>query len=432
MGDTGIDFTDMAEDMQFDLKVLTLNCWGIRYLSKLCSKRYKCISQKLSEVSHDVALLEEVWSEKDYMKLKEKLASYYPHSHYFRSGVIGSGLCVFSKHPIIDTLLYQYSLNGYPFMLHHGDWFGGKSVGLVVLNLSGIIVNAYVTHLHAEYSREKDAYHPHRILQAWELGQFVRHTSQVADIVLLGGDLNMHPDDLGNRLLRSLTGLRDSFIEADSYEGPEGGCTSIPQNSFTSKHEFNSFPQGIRIDYILFKGSDKYSINCRALQTTQATDGREFPISDHEAVSATLQVQHGTTQRLLGGAEIGAIDVLNEARTELRVGLHIATGHQRGAGRLFGLSIALVLLSLAIALCGITSKALSFVFGAETLAEEGLPIVVLCLLGLGASLSALLAIAAYVLFTTEIKALRGAEDEMRRQTHTLQHALIHDKGRAMI
>ena len=45
-----------------------------------------------------------------------------------------------------------------------------------------------------------------------------RHTSQMADIVLLGGDLNMHPDDLGNRLLRSLTGLRDSFIEAESYE----------------------------------------------------------------------------------------------------------------------------------------------------------------------------------------------------------------------
>lgn len=33
------------------------------------------------------------------------------------SGVIGSGLCVFSKFPILDTLLYQYSLNGYPYMV---------------------------------------------------------------------------------------------------------------------------------------------------------------------------------------------------------------------------------------------------------------------------------------------------------------------------
>lgn len=34
-----------------------------------------------------------------------------------RSGVIGSGLCIFSKFPILDTLLYQYSLNGYPYMV---------------------------------------------------------------------------------------------------------------------------------------------------------------------------------------------------------------------------------------------------------------------------------------------------------------------------
>lgn len=34
-----------------------------------------------------------------------------------RSGVIGSGLCIFSRFPILDTFLYQYSLNGYPYMV---------------------------------------------------------------------------------------------------------------------------------------------------------------------------------------------------------------------------------------------------------------------------------------------------------------------------
>lgn len=28
--------------------------------------------------------------------------------------------------------------------------------------------------LHAEYCREKDAYLPHRVVQAWELLQFIR------------------------------------------------------------------------------------------------------------------------------------------------------------------------------------------------------------------------------------------------------------------
>lgn len=35
----------------------------------------------------------------------------------FCSGVIGSGLAIFSKHGIHDTFLYRYSLNGYPYMV---------------------------------------------------------------------------------------------------------------------------------------------------------------------------------------------------------------------------------------------------------------------------------------------------------------------------
>lgn len=44
------------------------------------------------------------------------------------------------------------------------------------------------------------------------------HTSAGADVVILGGDLNMHPLDLGNRLLRTSTGLRDSYTEAAKFD----------------------------------------------------------------------------------------------------------------------------------------------------------------------------------------------------------------------
>lgn len=45
-----------------------------------------------------------------------------------------------------------------------------------------------------------------------------RHTSKGADIVLLGGDLNMHPEDVGVRLLRGWAGLQDSFTAAEKVE----------------------------------------------------------------------------------------------------------------------------------------------------------------------------------------------------------------------
>jgi len=51
------------------------------------------------------------------------------------------------------------------------------------------------------------------------------HTSVGADVVILGGDLNMHPQDLGNRLLLSYTGLRDSYLEAAKFDvGSNEGC----------------------------------------------------------------------------------------------------------------------------------------------------------------------------------------------------------------
>ncbi|NXF32453.1 NSMA phosphodiesterase, partial [Nyctibius bracteatus] len=209
----------MEGDPTLQLRVFDLNCWAIRYLSKRRQERVRLIGDMLRREGFDLVLLQEVWSEQDYSDLQAKLGGCYPFSHYFRSGVIGSGLCVFSRFPILDTLLYQYSLNGYPYMLQHGDWFCGKSVGLVVpaWGVTAPLLPASCQ-LHAEYRREKDAYLPHRLVQAWELAQFIRHTSKAADVVLLGGDLNMHPEDVGIRLLRGWTGLRDAFTEAARFE----------------------------------------------------------------------------------------------------------------------------------------------------------------------------------------------------------------------
>lgn len=46
----------------------------------------------------------------------------------------------------------------------------------------------------------------------------ISHTSAGADVVILGGDLNMHPQDLGNRLLKASTGLRDSYSETRKFD----------------------------------------------------------------------------------------------------------------------------------------------------------------------------------------------------------------------
>lgn len=407
------------------VRVFSLNCWGIRYLSKHCPQRYAMIGDLLCKEEHDIVLLQEVWSEKDYLSLKKKLSSSHPHSHYFKSGVIGSGLAIFSKHRIQDTFVYRYSLNGYPYMAHHGDWFGGKAVGMAVLNIGSLTANVYVTHLHAEYCRDKDSYLPHRVVQAWELQQFVRYTSSGADVVILGGDLNMHPQDLGNRLLRTYTGLKDSYLETPKFDGCENGLTLIADNPFISKKELGPFEKGIRIDYILFKGSSKTDITCDYMCTTKGSvPDHPFPYSDHEALTAELRLKTHTptdngsdsqskSQDSAAERVAELVDIVTEARTEVKVGLHCAERMRYTAARTGVMGLALLILELAIA--AVPWLALG--------AEQPFPRTSFYLLAALCFAILLSTSLLYIFYTMELKSLQGAEDQMRLAVGSLQEKL---------
>lgn len=414
----------MTNTESVGVRVFSLNCWGIRYLSKYCPERYAMIGEMLSKEEYDIVLLQEVWSEKDYLYLKKKLVSCHPHSHYYKSGVIGSGLAIFSKHRIHDTFLYRYSLNGYPYMAHHGDWFGGKAVGMAVVNLGSLTVNVYVTHLHAEYCREKDSYLPHRIVQAWELQQFIRHTSAGADVVIVGGDLNMHPQDLGNRLLRTYTGLRDSYIETAKFDGCENGMTLIADNPFISKKELVPFEKGIRIDYILFKGSSETDIYCDSMSTTKGSiPDHPFPYSDHEALTAELRLEvhipseTGSDSQSKKDSATGKlaelVDIVTEARTEVKVGLHCAERMRYTAARTGMMGLALLFLELVIA--AVPYLALG--------AEQPFPRTSFYLLAVLCFAILLVTSLLYIFYTMELKSLQGAEDQMRLAIGSLQEKL---------
>ncbi|NXI99111.1 NSMA phosphodiesterase, partial [Psophia crepitans] len=397
------------------LRVFDLNCWAIRYLSKRRQERVQLIGDTLRREGFDLVLLQEVWSEQDYSDLKAKVGGCYPFSHYFRSGVIGSGLCVFSRFPILDTLLYQYSLNGYPYMLQHGDWFCGKE------RRSGAGAGMGVTaalppprcQLHAEYCREKDAYLPHRLVQAWELAQFIRHTSKAADVVLLGGDLNMHPEDVGIRLLRSWTGLRDAFTEASRFEGCKDGCTLVPNNCFTVKTELLPFPRGIRIDYILYKAVSSFMVKCEELKTTTGTvPGVDIPFSDHEAVMATLHIwrEGQAADANPGTAEPTLVDVVTEARTEVGVGLWAARRQRYSTGRMAVLALLLLLLQAVAALGALAGLA----------AGQPFPKLSFSLLACLAIGVLFLATGLHLFHTIEVKMLQGTEEQMRMAQQALQ------------
>lgn len=88
------------------------------------------------------------------------------------SGAIGSGLCMFSKYQILETFYHNFPLNGYAHKIHHGDWFGGKGLGMCRLKVQDFRINVYITHVSTKtfYMSYKENLHKYNniYVSKWE------------------------------------------------------------------------------------------------------------------------------------------------------------------------------------------------------------------------------------------------------------------------
>jgi len=79
-----------------------------------------------SSRGYDIVGLQEIWVYDDYLRIKDLVQDTLPYSKHWHSGVLGSGLIIFSKFPIVSTMMRRFALNGDPFKFYHGDWYVGK------------------------------------------------------------------------------------------------------------------------------------------------------------------------------------------------------------------------------------------------------------------------------------------------------------------
>lgn len=56
---------------------------GIPAVSKNRKERIEAIAKYLMQGSHTIVCLQEIWSEKDYLFLKDSIKEVLPYSHYF-------------------------------------------------------------------------------------------------------------------------------------------------------------------------------------------------------------------------------------------------------------------------------------------------------------------------------------------------------------
>ncbi|XP_043204115.1 putative neutral sphingomyelinase isoform X2 [Amphibalanus amphitrite] len=252
----------------------------------------EAIAEWLSSADYDFVFLEEVWLKSDYALIRDKTEKTYPFAHYFYSGVIGSGTCVLSRHPLSTSLYHRSPVNGFAHMVHHGDWFGGKGVGLCQAHCRGLVINLYITHLHANYNKARDVYSCHRLVQSFDCAQFVRMTSAGADLILFAGDFNSNPDELPYKVITHCAGLKDAYYldSETTKEPPEEATCEAPKNSYTSRH--SALEHGERIDFIFVgtRGPTRLEDVSYCQPLPELVAGCQHGYSDHEAVAVSLRL----------------------------------------------------------------------------------------------------------------------------------------------
>lgn len=273
--------------VSLELSIVTLNVWGIPLISSDRAERMQHIGEELSTGKYDIVSLQEVWTEHDSLLLQELTKVVLPYAHYFYSGVIGAGLLILSKFPIVSSLFHTWTVNGYCHRIQHADWFGGKGVGMCRIRVGELYIHVYNAHLHAEYNIKKDDYKTHRAIQAFDTAQFIESTRWDAAIQILAGDLNTKPRDISYKLLLQTSQMKDT-CHLESVTTNE--CN---HNSYTPKKVLTKNPSGFRIDHIFVRSSDsiKTSILEYKLPLPDRVPGKKFSYSDHEAVQVRLRLQ---------------------------------------------------------------------------------------------------------------------------------------------
>jgi len=317
------------------INILTLNCWGLKYISTLRTERLDEIGRSIAVAnpSPNIVALQECWCQADYQAIRSHTNSILPYGKFYHSGIFGGGLVILAKWPIEESSMYRYSLNGRPGAFYRGDWYVGKGVACARFRYGTRlkeVMEVFCTHLHAPYESEPhDSYACHRTAQAWEIAKLMKGAVERGHLAIGLGDFNMVPSSLAHRLIESYANVKDvwrilhpdSSLGAADHEAEKlrgkpvpDAAYNIRENGVTCDSPLNTWrwtkkdqkillkcasvtvesqipdPKGKRLDYIFCGASsiNRYCISAAKVGMTQRHPSLGCSLSDHFSVEVIL------------------------------------------------------------------------------------------------------------------------------------------------
>lgn len=294
------------------LRVISFNCWGLKYVSRHREERIRAIASKFALEGHkyDLVCLQEIWVEADFQVIKSALEQELPFSKLFHSGILsGPGLAVFSRWPIEGASLHPFTLNGRPSAFFRGDWYVGKSVASVVIRHrpSNQLIEVLSAHMHAPYGPGDASYICHRTCQAWDMARMAKRSSDAGYVTILVGDLNSVPGSPTYRLFQNIGGLSDSWVDRHGVFSDDIDTLDAPRqiaragttcDSLLNTYRAHCKPhEAKRLDYIFYDAGRARVVDSRVSFTEQIDGVGSY--SDHFAIESDFVINDPASETIV-------------------------------------------------------------------------------------------------------------------------------------
>jgi endonuclease/exonuclease/phosphatase family metal-dependent hydrolase len=291
------------------MKVLTLNIWGAPQ-AKHRTARIAAIAEKVKLLNPDVLCFQEVYTDANREDLIGRLASNWPHYHYFASSLLGSGLLTMSRYPITEAVFQRFRMGGKPEHVKLGDYYVGKGIGLCRIAAPEKSIDVYNIHPHAQYKMDNDnEYAVYNETSLYDALRFINAHSGDNPLAFCG-DFNTRPDQAGYRILMGLGGFLDSYEQLH-------GKHDI---TFSAKNPYVDEPDQI-LDYILLRGVGVKQIE---MVCTERLVGEALAYSDHYGLLAELDCEQKPKPK-----QVNTYPILAALHHRVLVALAETEGEQR-------------------------------------------------------------------------------------------------------
>ncbi|CAE6432727.1 unnamed protein product [Rhizoctonia solani] len=316
---------DTTHRDETNIRVLTFNCWGLRFVSQQRLARVTAIADRILNASpaYDVVALQELWLKSDHALVAEAVAPVLPYSTVFYSGAFGSGLSLFSRYPIEQAQMHPFALAGDPIDVLGGDWFVGKGVAAATLSHPTLgHIELLTSHMFARGGETGTVLQQaHRLIGAWEYSQLIRRAAELGRYVIIAGDFNAVDGSAPLEFIRAHAKVQDAWWTTHNLSSPavpivfpipkEGAATSalaaIHEHGVTADSPLNSWSAGKpldavarrhlgkRLDYVLYRGPDaraEYELvasEAKVVMTERMPD-LGVSLSDHFGVEVVLEI----------------------------------------------------------------------------------------------------------------------------------------------